>query len=112
MHPARQVGRAPELDRDVPRDLRVEVRLLLHRELLLKLAETADVMVEAFRPGVVKRLGVDYEAVAARNPKIVYCSISAFGQDSSLAKKPAHDVAVQALAGLIDSYQSASLWTA
>ena len=72
------------------------------RELLLKLAETADVMVESFRPGVVKRLGVDYEAVAARNPNIVYCAISAFGQDSSLATKPAHDVAVQALAGLID----------
>ena len=72
------------------------------RELLLRLAETADVMVESFRPGVVKRLGVDYEAVAARNSKIVYCSISAFGQDSSLATKPAHDVAVQAYAGLID----------
>ncbi|MEM9570599.1 MAG: CoA transferase [Pseudomonadota bacterium] len=71
-------------------------------DLFLRLAETADVVVEAFRPGVVKRLGVDYEAVAARNPSVVYCSISAFGQKSSLAKKPAHDTAVQALAGLTD----------
>nr|WP_070959088.1 CoA transferase [Hyphomonas sp. Mor2] len=71
-------------------------------DLFLRLAETADVVVEAFRPGVVKRLGVDYEAVAARNPSVVYCSISAFGQDSSLARKPAHDTAVQALAGLTD----------
>lgn len=71
-------------------------------DLFLRLAETADVVVEAFRPGVVKRLGVDYEAVAARNPSVIYCSISAFGQDSSLAKKPAHDTAVQALAGLTD----------
>ena len=47
------------------------------REALLALAETCDVMVEAFRPGVVKRLGVDYEAVSARNPGIVYVSISA-----------------------------------
>ncbi|NQY95733.1 MAG: CoA transferase [Henriciella sp.] len=71
-------------------------------DLFLRLAETADVVVEAFRPGVVTRLGVDYEAVSARNPSVVYCSISAFGQDSSLAKKPAHDTAVQALAGLTD----------
>ncbi|MFN3211876.1 MAG: CaiB/BaiF CoA transferase family protein [Henriciella sp.] len=84
------------------RSLKVNLKDPDGRDLLLRLAETADVMVEAFRPGVVKRLGVDYDAVAARNPKIVYCSISAFGQMSSLAKKPAHDVAVQALAGLID----------
>jgi crotonobetainyl-CoA:carnitine CoA-transferase CaiB-like acyl-CoA transferase len=71
-------------------------------DLFLRLAETADVIVEAFRPGVVKRLGVDYNAVAKRNPSVIYCSISAFGQDSSLAKKPAHDTAVQALAGLTD----------
>lgn len=71
-------------------------------DLFLRLAETADVIVEAFRPGVVKRLGVDYETVAARNPGIVYCSISAFGQESSLAGKPSHDTGVQGLAGLID----------
>ncbi|MEO1407001.1 MAG: CoA transferase [Pseudomonadota bacterium] len=71
-------------------------------DLFLQLADTADVLVEAFRPGVVKRLGVDYETVAARNPRIVYCSISAFGQDSSLAGKPSHDTGVQALSGLID----------
>ncbi|MEM9054205.1 MAG: CaiB/BaiF CoA-transferase family protein [Pseudomonadota bacterium] len=72
------------------------------RELFLKLADTADVMVEAFRPGVVKRLGVDYEAIMARNARIIYCSISAFGQNSSLAHKPSHDTGVQGLAGLID----------
>lgn len=71
-------------------------------DLFLRLADTADVIVEAFRPGVVKRLGVDYETIAARNPRIVYCSISAFGQNSSLAKKPSHDTGVQGLAGLID----------
>lgn len=71
-------------------------------ELLLKLAEEADVFVEAFRPGVVKRLGVDFEAVSKRNPKIVYCSISAFGQTGTYARKPAHDLTVQALAGIVD----------
>ncbi|MEL6824739.1 MAG: CoA transferase, partial [Pseudomonadota bacterium] len=71
-------------------------------DLFLRLADAADIIVEAFRPGVVERLGVDYDTVAARNPGIVYCSISAFGQDSSLAKKPSHDTGVQGLAGLID----------
>ena len=71
-------------------------------ELLLKLAEQADVFVEAFRPGVVKRLGVGYEAVSARNPRIVYCSISAFGQEGRHAQKPAHDLVVQAMTGFMD----------
>src|SRR5437763_9924441 len=50
------------------------------RALCLKLAERADVVVEDFRPGVAKRLGVDWDAVHAVNPRAVYCSISAFGQ--------------------------------
>lgn len=69
------------------------------REALLSLAETADVFVEAFRPGVVDRLGVGYEAVAQRNPAIVYASIAAFGQTGPEVRRPAHDYAVQALAG-------------
>ena len=69
------------------------------REILLKLAETADVLVESFRPGVVERLGIGYAAVKRRAPRLVYCSISAFGQDGPLRDKPAHDLAVQALGG-------------
>jgi crotonobetainyl-CoA:carnitine CoA-transferase CaiB-like acyl-CoA transferase len=61
----------------------------------------ADVMVEGFRPGVMKRLGFDYAAVAAHNPRIVYCSISAFGQVGAMAHHPAHDLAVQAMAGFL-----------
>jgi crotonobetainyl-CoA:carnitine CoA-transferase CaiB-like acyl-CoA transferase len=68
----------------------------------LKLADEADVIVEAFRPGVVARLGIGYDAVAARNPRIVYCSISAFGQNGPLRDKPSHDLGVQALAGTLD----------
>lgn len=69
------------------------------KAVFLDLADGADVIVEAFRPGVVDRLGIGHEAVAARNPRVVYCSISAFGQDGPLRDKPAHDLAVQALAG-------------
>jgi crotonobetainyl-CoA:carnitine CoA-transferase CaiB-like acyl-CoA transferase len=68
---------------------------------LWSLIDSADVFVEGFRPGVMARLGFDYAAVWARNPRIVYCSISAFGQTGALAHHPAHDMAVQALAGFL-----------
>lgn len=71
------------------------------KDIFFKLAAEADVIIEAFRPGVVDRLGVGYEAVKAVNPKAVYCSISAFGQTGRYTKKPAHDLAVQAVAGVI-----------
>jgi crotonobetainyl-CoA:carnitine CoA-transferase CaiB-like acyl-CoA transferase len=71
------------------------------REALLKLCDTADVFVESFRPGVVDRLGVGYEALRARNPRIVYCSISAFGQQGPYRDRPAHDLAVEALSGVL-----------
>lgn len=70
-------------------------------EALKRLVATADVFVEAFRPGVVDRLGIGYEALNAVNPKLVYCSISAFGQDGPEAGHPAHDLAVEALAGVL-----------
>jgi crotonobetainyl-CoA:carnitine CoA-transferase CaiB-like acyl-CoA transferase len=68
---------------------------------LWELIGTADVFVEGFRPGVMKRLGFDYDAVSVVNPRIVYCSISAFGQTGSMAHHPAHDMATQALAGFL-----------
>ncbi len=71
------------------------------RAALWALVDDADVFVEGFRPGVMKRLGFDYAAVAARNPRIVYASISAFGQAGALSDHPAHDLAVQALAGFL-----------
>lgn len=67
--------------------------------LFLALVRQADVVVESFRPGVVKRLKVDYETLKAENPRLVYCSISAFGQYGPYRDRPAHDLAVQGLAG-------------
>jgi len=71
------------------------------KEALLKLIDTADVVVEGFRPGTVKRLGVDYATVSARNPRVVYCAISAFGQTGPKRLKPAHDLAIQADSGVV-----------
>ncbi|MEI6485915.1 MAG: CoA transferase [Sphingomonadales bacterium] len=68
---------------------------------LADLLRGADVLVEGFRPGVMARLGFGWEAVQAINPRIVYCSISAFGQTGALASHPAHDMAVQAMAGFL-----------
>ena len=68
---------------------------------LRELIAEADVFVEGFRPGAMARLGFDYAAVKALRPDIIYCSISAFGQDVALAGHPAHDMAVQALAGFL-----------
>ena len=67
----------------------------------LRLAEAADVIVEAFRPGVVDRLGVGYDTVRTRNPRVVYASIAAFGQTGPERLRPAHDLAIEALAGVV-----------
>jgi crotonobetainyl-CoA:carnitine CoA-transferase CaiB-like acyl-CoA transferase len=77
----------------------VDLKSAEGREAVLSLCETADVFVESYRPGVMARLGVDYATVSARNPRIVYCSISAFGQDGPYCDRPAHDLATLALAG-------------
>ncbi|MBS0558865.1 MAG: CoA transferase [Proteobacteria bacterium] len=71
------------------------------RAALHALCDTADVFVESFRPGVMQRLGFDYETLRARNPGIVYCSISAFGQDGAYAARPAHDLATEGMSGVL-----------
>ena len=68
---------------------------------LFRLACEADVLVESFRPGVAARFGVGYEAVKAENPGIVYCSISAFGQDGAYPGRAAHDLALEAMTGVL-----------
>lgn len=72
------------------------------RAIVLDLASRCDVMIEAFRPGVVERLGVGYSAVRERNPGIVYCSMSAWGQDGPYRFKPAHDLTTEAIAGVLN----------
>jgi crotonobetainyl-CoA:carnitine CoA-transferase CaiB-like acyl-CoA transferase len=66
-----------------------------------RLAATADVIVEGFRPGVMKRLGGDYETIKASNPRIIYCSLSGFGQDGPYRDYPAHDMNYLSLAGML-----------
>jgi crotonobetainyl-CoA:carnitine CoA-transferase CaiB-like acyl-CoA transferase len=71
------------------------------REILMRLAEQADVVVENMRPGVTKRLGVDYDAVKKRNPRIVYGSISGFGQYGPYSSRPSIDQIAQGMSGIM-----------
>ncbi|MGV8057353.1 MAG: CaiB/BaiF CoA transferase family protein [Smithellaceae bacterium] len=66
----------------------------------LRLAEKSDVILESFRPGVIKKLGIDYDSIKKINDKIIYCSISAFGQTGPMRDVPAHDLNVTGLAGI------------
>jgi crotonobetainyl-CoA:carnitine CoA-transferase CaiB-like acyl-CoA transferase len=72
------------------------------QEIFRKLAATADVVVEGFRPGVMKRLGADYETLRKLNPRLVYCSLSGFGQDGPYKDYPAHDMNYLSLAGVLN----------
>jgi crotonobetainyl-CoA:carnitine CoA-transferase CaiB-like acyl-CoA transferase len=75
-------------------------------EVLLKMSEQADAVIQNVRPGVVDRLGVGYEAVAARNPKIVYCSIAGYGFSGPFVNKPAYDPIIQGMAGVMISQRT------
>jgi crotonobetainyl-CoA:carnitine CoA-transferase CaiB-like acyl-CoA transferase len=70
-------------------------------EVVLRLAERCDVVLESFRPGVADRLGIGYQATAARNPRLVYAAISAFGQEGPWRDRPGVDGVVQAMSGLM-----------
>lgn len=70
------------------------------RTAFLELIKTADVVVESYRPGVLKKLGVDYEAASKVNPKIIYCSLSGYGTKGPLAHQADHDIGYVSLAGI------------
>ena len=70
-------------------------------EIFYKLAESADVLIENFRPGVTQRLKIDYETILKINPKIIYCSISGFGQTGPYRDNPGYDLIVFAMGGLM-----------
>ena len=83
------------------RSLKLNLKHPEGREVLLRLAEDHDVLVEGFRPGVLDRLGVGYEALRERNPRLVYCAISGYGQDGPLTARSGHDTNYLALNGLL-----------
>lgn len=85
------------LDLDAPGD----------REIAHALATRADIVVENFRPGVADKLGIGWASLSALNPRLVYVSISGFGQDGPMAARPAYDIILQAMSGVMSATGSA-----
>jgi crotonobetainyl-CoA:carnitine CoA-transferase CaiB-like acyl-CoA transferase len=83
------------------RGLSINLKSPEGKELFLKVIEKADVMIENFRPGALEKLGLGYAAVSARNPGIIYASISGFGQDGPYRERAAMDLILQAESGMI-----------
>ncbi len=83
------------------RSLALNLKVPEGQAVFQRLAATADVIVEGFRPGVMKRLGGDYETVKRLNPRIIYCSLSGFGQDGPYRDRAGHDLNYLALGGVL-----------
>lgn len=81
------------------RSLAVDLKSEGGQAIIRELASQADVFVQNYRPGVAKRLGVDYETLSALNPRLVYVSISGFGEDGPHALRPGQDLLLQAMSG-------------
>lgn len=83
------------------RSIKLDLKSPAGKKIFMELAKTADVIVENYRPDVKHRLGIDYEAVSAINPRIVYASISGFGQDGPYVNRPGVDQIAQGMSGLM-----------
>ncbi len=81
------------------RSVTIDINTSAGRNVLLKLAEGADVLLENFRPGVLDRLGLGWEVLQRKNPRLIYCSISGFGPDGPYADRPAYDTVAQSMSG-------------
>ena len=109
---ARQLGADPELNKvnmgvsflaqnAGKKSVTVNLKNPRGREIFLKLVESADVVVENFRPGVMMRLGVGYETLKEANPTLIYCAISGFGQEGPWIRRPAYDQIIQGTSGVM-----------
>lgn len=84
------------------KSLSVNLKAEQGRKILRRLAERSDVLVEGFRPGVMERLGLDYSTLSVLNPRLIYASISGYGQSGAYRERAGHDLNYTALAGLLD----------
>ena len=109
---ARKLGNVPDYNQKLlgtsflaqnanKKSLTLNLKIEQGKEVFRKLTATADVLVENFRPGVMDRLDLSYEALRKINPKIIYCAITGFGQTGPDALKPAYDQIIQGLSGVM-----------
>lgn len=83
------------------KSLTLDIKSAKGKEILGRLIQRSDVLVENFRPGALKKLGFDYEAASAINPRLIYASVSGFGQTGPWSAKPGYDLAIQGLGGIM-----------
>lgn len=83
------------------KSITVDLQTAEGQEIIKRLAKDADVVIENYKVGTLKRLGLSYEDLSAINPKLVYCSVTGFGQDGPRATQPAYDFLIQAMGGLM-----------
>jgi len=88
------------------RSICLDLKKAQGRDLLLRLVDTADALIEGFRPGVMDRLGVGWGALHARNAKLVFCSLTGYGQTGPLALKAGHDLNYCAMTGVLDQIRA------
>lgn len=86
------------------RQITLDLKSDAGRNAFLRLAEKADVVLEGYRPGVMKRLGLDYETLKKVNPGLIYCALTGYGQDGPLAQEAGHDLNYAALSGAIGAF--------
>ncbi|HTR99747.1 MAG TPA: CoA transferase, partial [Bacteroidota bacterium] len=109
---ARKLGCVPEYNRKLmgtsflaqngnKRSLTLNLKAAEGKEIFRRLAARADVVVENFRPDVMKRLGLSYGSLAGANPRLIYCAISGFGMTGPLRERPSFDIVLQALSGAL-----------
>lgn len=109
---ARKLGNKPEFNKKLmgtsflaqnanKKSLTLNLKSESGKEVFRKLVKDADVVVENFRPGVMKRLGLSYDDLTTINPTLIYCAISGFGQEGPDSQKPAYDQIVQGLSGVM-----------
>lgn len=84
------------------RSIRLDLKSVNDKNKFLQMVEDADVVVESFRPGVMERLGLDYDTLKRRNPRLIYCAITGYGQTGPYKDKPGHDINYLSYAGLLD----------
>ncbi|MGI8423653.1 MAG: CaiB/BaiF CoA transferase family protein, partial [Chloroflexota bacterium] len=83
------------------RSLALDLKRERGKDLFLELVDAADVIVENFRPGTMRDLGLDYESLTARNPRLIYLAASAYGQDGPYSQRPGLDLILQGMSGLM-----------
>ncbi|WP_433754802.1 CaiB/BaiF CoA transferase family protein [Nocardia sp. CA-135398] len=97
---ARRLGASFVAQNAGKRSITIDLKQEAGREVFDRLLATADVLIENFRPGVLARLGYPWETLRARNPRLVYCAISGFGQTGPMRDRPAYDQIIQGLSGM------------